>query len=64
MHARWMATSGGENGSLHVAVTVLGHASWLPSARSDSGEIRTEQEQQKEQKGRNMAAEDYHFNIK
>lgn len=53
-----------KNGSPRVAATLSGHASWLPPT-CDSGKIQTEQEQEsKRAEGENMAAEDYHFDIK
>lgn len=52
MSVYWMAINGEKNGSLHVAVTLSGHASWLLRRVTAVRSRQSRNKKVKEQKGR------------
>lgn len=56
MYAYWMAVNSEKNGSLRVAVTLSGHASWLPQCMTAVRSRQSRNKKVKEQKGRTWQA--------
>lgn len=68
MHVKYVCMSRGENGSLRDAVTLSGQASWFLRYATAVRSRHSGDKKVREQKGGggvlNIAAKDYHFNMK